>query len=149
MRKRQLSDWNMKHLINKILIHNKMRKVIFFLAINLIATSCKPGKVTQIKQDNKEFALLLDKYYNERMHLFPLEATINGDSSFNNLLPADFTDCYHRELNLFFNSYRTSLSNFTREGLNDNDKISFDILKWETDMGIEGLMNHQMGISED
>jgi len=69
-----------------------MKEAIFLLAIILIAMSCKKGKVSQIKEDNKDFASLLDKYYDERMHMFPLEATYNGDNRFNNLLPADFHD---------------------------------------------------------
>ena len=73
-----------------------MKKVIFFLTIIIIASSCKPGKINQVKEDNKDFASLLDKYYDERMQMFPLEATINGDNRFNNLLPADFTDSYYR-----------------------------------------------------
>jgi hypothetical protein len=63
----------------------KMKKVIFFLLIIIITTSCKPDKIKLVKEDNKELAILLDKYYDDRMQMFPLEATINGDSRFNNL----------------------------------------------------------------
>jgi uncharacterized protein (DUF885 family) len=122
-----------------------MKKVIIFFAIIIITTSCKPGKINHVIEDNKDFASLLDKYYDDRMHLFPLEATINGDNRFNNLLPADFTVSYNTKLKNFFNQYKVSLSNFVREKLNENDKISYDILKYETDMGIEGLENHQLG----
>jgi len=122
-----------------------MKKVIFFLTIIVITTSWKPGKINQVKEDNKDFASLLNKYYDERMYMFPLEATNNGDNRFNNLLPADFTDSYFTKLKEFFNQYKVSLSNFVREKLNENDKISYDILKYEIDMGIEGLVNHQTG----
>jgi len=84
---------------------------------------------------------LLDKYYDERMHMFPLEATINGDNRFNNLLPADFTDSYRKKLIAFFNIWQNSLTTFDREQLNDNDKISYDILKYETGVSLEGLIN--------
>jgi len=122
-----------------------MKKIIFFLTIIIFASSCKPGKINQVKEDNKDFASLLDKYYDERMHMFPLEATINGDNRFNNLLPADFTDSYSKNLIAFFNIWQNSLTTFDREQLNDNDKVSYDILKYEIDMGIEGLVNHQTG----
>ena len=82
-----------------------MKKVIFFLSIIIITTSCKPGKINQIKEDNKEFANLPDKYYDDRMQLFPIEATTNGDTRFNNLLPAAFTDSYYTKLKDFFNKY--------------------------------------------
>jgi uncharacterized protein (DUF885 family) len=122
-----------------------MKKVIFFLTIIIITTSCKPGKINQVKEDNKEFANLLDKYYNDRMQMFPWIATTYGDNRFNNLLPADFTDSYYKKFNDFFNSYKVSLSAFRRENLDESDKISYDILKYEIDMGLEGLANHQTG----
>jgi uncharacterized protein (DUF885 family) len=125
-----------------------MKKVIFFLLIIIITTSCKPDKIKLVKEDNKELAILLDKYYDDRMQMFPLEATINGDSRFNNFLPADFTDTYCVKLKDFFNKYKAPFSTFAREKLNENDKISFDILKWEIDMGIEGLVNHHVGSSD-
>jgi uncharacterized protein (DUF885 family) len=117
-----------------------MKKVIFFLIIIIITTSCKPGKINQVREDNKDFASLLDKYYDERMHMFPLEATINGDNRFNNMLPADFTDSYRKKLIAFFNIWQNSLTTFDREQLNDNDKISYDILKYEIDISLEGLI---------
>jgi uncharacterized protein (DUF885 family) len=121
-------------------IISKMKKVIFFLTIIFIASSCKPGKINQVKEDNKEFARLLDKYYDERMQMFPLEATNNGDNRFNNMLPADFTDSYRKKLIAFFNIWQNSLTTFDREQLNDNDKISYDILKYEIDISLEGLI---------
>ena len=117
-----------------------MKKVIFFLTLIIITISCKPGKINKVKEDNKEFASLLDKYYDERMHMFPLEATINGDNRFNNLLPADFTDSYRMKLIAFFNTWQNSLTTFDREQLNDSDKISFDILKYEFNIILAGLV---------
>jgi len=108
-----------------------MKKVIFFLTIIFIAQSCKQGKLNQVREDNKEFATFLDKYYNERMELYPLEATNTGDNRFNNLLPADFTASYRKKLIDFFDRYQNSLKAFNREQLNDNDKISFDIFRYE------------------
>ena len=104
-----------------------IKKIIFFLTIIFITTSFKPGKINQAREDNKEFAGLLGKYYNERMQLFPIEATTNGDTRFNNLLPADFTDSYRKKLEVFFNRYQASLNTFDKEQMNDNDKISDDI----------------------
>src|SRR5665647_3590083 len=106
-----------------------MKKVIFFLSIIVITTSCKPGKINQVKADNKDFAGLLDKYYDDRMHMFPLKATMNGDSALNNLLSADFSVSYYKKLTGLLNIYQISLNTFDRAQLNDDDKISFDILK--------------------
>lgn len=119
-----------------------MKKVIFFLTIIIITTGYKPGKINQVIEDNKDFASLLDKYYNERMQMFPLEATNNGDNRFNNMLPADFTDSYRNKLIDFFDRYQISLKAFNREQLNDNDKISYDIFRYEIYFSPELLLNN-------
>jgi uncharacterized protein (DUF885 family) len=56
------------------------------------------------------------------------------------MLPADFTDSYRKKLIAFFNIWQNSLTTFDREQLNDNDKISYDILKYEIDISLEGLI---------
>ena len=93
--------------------------------------------------------MLLDKYYDDRMQLYPWLATTYGDYRFNNLLPADFTDSYYKKFSDFFNNYKVSLSAFKRENLDENNRISFDILNYEIDMGLEGLENNQTGNGDD
>jgi uncharacterized protein (DUF885 family) len=77
------------------------------------------------------------------MKLFPLEATANGDTRYNNLLPLDFTDSYRDTLKDFFNRYRIYVTKYDRETLNDNDKISYDIFKREMEISIQGLNFHE------
>ncbi len=145
---RNLSINEYLKLLDEINNRIKMKKTIFFISIIIIATCCKQGKINQIKEDNKEFANLLDKYYDDRMQMLPLDATINGDSRYNNLLPAYFTDSYRKKLTEFFHDYQISLSTFNRAKLNANDKISFDILNYEIDMSLEGLVNHHLWSSD-
>jgi uncharacterized protein (DUF885 family) len=121
-----------------------MKKTFLFLIVISMMTSCKPGQNSS-KEGNKEFAVMLGSYYNDRMQLYPLEATVNGDNRFNNLLPADFTDSYRAKLKGFFSRYQDSLKNFDREELNENDQISYDIFNYEMKMGLEGLDHHFMG----
>lgn len=124
-----------------------MKKVVSLLAIITIIVSCNSGKNPQPKEANKELAVLLDQYYNERMQLFPLEATMNGDHRYNNLLPADFTDSYRAKLKDFFTRYKNAIIKFDPKDLNDNDLKSFEILKYEMDMGLAGLWVNFMGSS--
>ena len=65
---------------------------------------------------------MLEKYYNERIHLYPLEASANGDKGFNNLLPADITDTYRVKLKDFFSKYTTEVNKFKPGELNENDE---------------------------
>ncbi len=120
-----------------------MQKI--FLAIVLCAvvfTGCKLSGNNSNMENNKELAALFDKYYNERMQLFPLDATANGVNDYNDLLPVDFTDSYRATLKDFYGNYLTYLKKFDSEHLNDNDKLSYDIFKREMNMALEGLTFH-------
>ncbi len=120
-----------------------MKKTIFFsLLIFVIAGSCKLSNTNQQNQDNQELSALFDKYYEERLQLFPLEATAIGDPRYNDKLYADFTEAYQKKEKEFFNRYLVYVTRFDREQLNDNDKISYDIFKREMEMNIKGFKFH-------
>jgi uncharacterized protein (DUF885 family) len=82
---------------------------------------------------------VFDDYYEERMKLFPLEATANGDNRYNNLLRIDFTDGYRDTLKRFYNSYLDKVKEYDRDKLNENDRISYDIFKREMEISIENF----------
>jgi uncharacterized protein (DUF885 family) len=92
--------------------------------------------------DNKEFGLVLNDYYNDRMKYFPLEATENGDNRYNDDLPVDFTDSYLDTLRNFFGGYLNKILVFERDKLNVNDQISYDIFYREMKMSLEGIDLH-------
>lgn len=119
-----------------------MKKIFFFLAIIVILASCKLSNSNQHNEDNKELSALFDKYYKERLELFPLESTQNGDSILNDKMYVDFTDSYRAKLKDFYSKHLAYVKAFDRENLNANDKISFDIFKREMEMSIEGLSFH-------
>ncbi len=105
---------------------------IFFFA------GCKVG-TNPTKEDNKELSALFEKYYDERMSLFPFEATTAGDNRFNDQLVIEFTDSYRKKIKDFYSKHLAYVNHFERNYLNDNDQISYDIFKREMEMGLEGL----------
>ncbi len=92
--------------------------------------------------DNKELSALLDKYYEERLQLFSLEATLIGDNRYNDKWYVDFTDSYRQKLKEFYSRYAVYITKFEREALNDNDKLSYDVFKREMQIDLEGLSFH-------
>lgn len=122
-------------------------KIIFYLFLIAFALSCNSNKQGQETSSNDELATTLESYYRERMRLFPMEATYNGDISYNDLLPTAFTDSYRDQLTLFYKKYKQSLSKFDPVSLNDNDKKSLDILNYELDMYLRGLDLNFIGSS--
>lgn len=119
-----------------------MKQTLLALFALISISSCKLSNMNQNGEDNKELSALLDKYYEERMQLFPLEATINGDNRYNDQLRIDFTDSYRTKLKSFYNRYLVYISKFERETLNANDQLSYDIFKRDMQVYLDGLSFH-------
>jgi len=119
-----------------------MKKVILFLSAIVLLVGCKLSNTNQTREDNKELAVLLDKYYEERLQFFPIEATLSDDNRYNDKMYVDFTDSYRAKLKEFYNRYRVYIAQFDRDALNDNDKLSFDAFSREMAINLEGLTFH-------
>ena len=112
---------------------------IYFIAIMSLLSACKLSNSNQHDAKNTELAALMDKYYEERLQLFPLEATSIGDDRYNDKLYADFTDSYRKKIKAFFSTYLVYAEKFDLKTLNENDKLSHEIFKHELEINIEGL----------
>ncbi|HEY8970094.1 MAG TPA: hypothetical protein VIM64_13405, partial [Puia sp.] len=106
-----------------------MRQIFTSATLYLVSVLCLPACKLMPKdtpasstiENNKEFAQYLNDYFEERMRLLPLEATQNGDSRYNDLLPADFADSYRDSLKNFFTRFRNGLSKWDRSKLSAED----------------------------
>jgi uncharacterized protein (DUF885 family) len=105
-------------------------------AVLLLAGCAEPKQVSQI-------AIPLDslykQYHEERLKLFPLDATIAGDNRYNDLLPNTLTAAFRREVDDFFSRYRDKLNGYDKNTLTENDRMNLDVLLWECDIALEGL----------
>jgi hypothetical protein len=90
-----------------------------FVALTICCTAGVPP-VTP----NAAFNKMLENYYEDQLHFFPMNATATGDQRFDDQLPADFTDGFESALKNNILSYDSQLKKFNRDSLNDNDKIS-------------------------
>ena len=102
----------------------------------LFLNSCSPTKNEYTGKETNLDSLLMH-YQEERMKLFPLDATSAGDNRYNNLLPNNLTHSYRTQLHDFYTSYRNNLLSIERESLSENNRINYDVLLWECDMGLE------------
>jgi uncharacterized protein (DUF885 family) len=92
--------------------------------------------------DNAEFGKVVNDYYEDQMKYFPLVATQNGDSRYNDQLPVDFTDSYFDTLRNFYDRYLAKIHAFDRDNLSRNDQISYDVFVREMLINREGLDLH-------
>ncbi len=68
-----------------------------------------------------------------------MEATQNGDDRYNALMPVDFTDSYRDSVRNFYTRCRERIDSFDEASLNTEDRLSYDIFKWELGTKLEGL----------
>ena len=78
-----------------------MKPVIIGIIVMLMLSCNNQTKETPPK-NSKELADFFDKYYEERLQWYPLEATMIGDPRYNDRLSIEFTDSYRGKLRDFF-----------------------------------------------
>lgn len=118
-----------------------MRKITFALLLLGALGACKQSNKSATAP-NKKFAALCDQYYEDGLKLNPIGATYIGDERYNDLLPNDISQAFIATNKAFNERYLDSLSKYDRESLNEEDKLSYDFLKDQLDMNIEGFKYH-------
>ncbi|MCD6013698.1 MAG: hypothetical protein K0Q79_3560 [Flavipsychrobacter sp.] len=129
-----------------------MRKLILLLALPVFFVSCNNNGVKHNGNEDsgKKLAAVLDNYWEERMQLFPLEATAGGDNRYNDRLTITIAESFRDSLGRFYQKYLDSLTSLDSNTLTGNDLISYRLLKYEMQMGLEGLKHpsHYLPITQ-
>ncbi|REA57090.1 DUF885 domain-containing protein [Dyadobacter luteus] len=114
-----------------------LKSVIFAAMLCVALQSCKQSSSdeTAAKPIKQVFA----DYYEERLPLYPLEATMNGDNRFNDKMSDELTQEGKAKLVTFYKKYQTELAKYDREKLSAEEKVSWDLLQWECNINLEGL----------
>ncbi len=123
-------------------------RCLLFLSFCFMIVACNNGPANQ-KEHNKvvtqasgndDLNKLFDSYWEERMQLYPLEATASGDSTHNDGLTLLFTDSFRDTLKNFYAKYLYHLGDF--KDLTPTEQTSYDIFKREMNMQLEALKLH-------
>jgi uncharacterized protein (DUF885 family) len=109
-----------------------MKKVVVLFVAILMATL-----LVNCKSEEKEvnFSELTKSYFDGKNELSPLDATLNGQNEYNDQLQFEMTDSYRTKQKVFFDKYETELSKVDETKLNSEEKISYEIIKWEVSIG--------------
>lgn len=100
---------------------------LFLLSVVMI--NCKSNDSTV------DFKKLTETYFKEKNALNPLDATQNGQNDYNDQLQFEMTDSYRKKQGEFFDNYATQLEKVDFESLSEEEKNSYDIIKWEVEVG--------------
>jgi len=107
-----------------------MRKIIL-TSVSLFAlffTSCK-------NENAVDFKSITENYFKDKNVLNPLDATLNGQKEYNDQLVFEMTDSYRKQQKEFFDKYEKQLEGVNLDNLTAEEKISYEIIKWETAVG--------------
>jgi uncharacterized protein (DUF885 family) len=119
-----------------------MKKIAIVLLAAGTFAACKQNQKTVTASANGQFGKLCDQYYEDYLKLNPLSATYAGDDRYDDLLPNDGSAAYITTVKKFDQQYLDSLSKYNRAQLNENDALSYDVLKDELEVNLEGYKYH-------
>jgi hypothetical protein len=94
-----------------------MKKLFFIIAIAANFTACKNNSATNGTAESGKsvdstpsVSAVFQSYYDERMHIFPFEATFNGISTYNDQFPIDISEAYRDTVKQFYQKYKAQLT---------------------------------------
>ena len=87
------------------------------------------------EEKKDDFSTITQNYFNEKNQLDPLAATQNGQNEYNDQLQLEMTDGYRKLQSDFFDKYETAMQKIAPEDLNAEEKNSYEIIKWEVQIG--------------
>jgi uncharacterized protein (DUF885 family) len=122
---------------------NAMKRLLSLFIISIVLFACNNGEPNGDKgvgqNKGRQLSTLFDRYWQERMQLFPLEATANGDNRYNDRLTITIAESFRDSLGRFYKRYLDEAMAADTTGLNKNDLTSYRLFVYEMQMGLEGL----------
>ena len=103
------------------------------ISISVLLINCKS------EEKSIDFNALTKSYFDGKNELNPLDATLNGQSQFNDQLQFEMTDSFRQKQKAFYDKFETELSKVDDSKLTPEEKISYEIIKWEIGVGKEQL----------
>ena len=114
----------------------KIKPIAAMLFLSLLFINCKSEEKTV------DFKKITDNYFDNKNALNPLDATQNGQNEYNDQLQFEMTDSYRKKQAEFYDKYESELATVDFEKLSDEEKNSFDIIKWEVSVGKDLLQQN-------
>jgi uncharacterized protein (DUF885 family) len=118
-----------------------MRKAFFSVLVCtvIIITIVSCNQPVKQENDMTRFHTMLENYWQGLMRLQPLDATQYGDNSMNDQFRNTCTQAYREETRNFYLAYLDSLKNFKPETMDEEDALSYKVLKYDADNQLEKL----------
>lgn len=117
-----------------------MKKLVYyaFAATVMLIQACQK-KSEKAEATMPPISEVFAQYYEERLPLYPLEATMNGDNRYNDKMSDDLSQAGKSRMTAFYRKYQDELAKYDREKLTDEEKVSWDLIEWECGINLEGF----------
>jgi uncharacterized protein (DUF885 family) len=132
-----------------------MRTCFPLFVIVTLLTACRttneiPETSTSQTGNTANVANLFAEYHEDRLKLYPMEATMAGDDRYNDQLPNNLTEEFRATEVSFYRKYLAALDRLDRKRLSPENQLSCDILQWECETQLERLRfpTHLMPINQ-
>ncbi len=127
-----------------------MKQLLFVSLLALSLWSCKDTSVPATEDAGKTLHTILDNYWEDRLQLFPIEATGFGDNRYNDKMNIAIADSFRDSLMRFYRRNLQEVKAIDTSGLNSGDKISYVLFCYEMEMNMEGLTypTHLMPVNQ-
>lgn len=86
-----------------------------------------------------QFNQILDEYYEASLKLYPVNATFEGDSRFNDSYPNYLSDDVQQAMLAHYKKYQGLVSALDESKLNETEKMTKAVFDWEMQMNIDGF----------
>ncbi len=115
---------------------------IISLSLATGLTSCKKTDSPLTKVTPTNLDSIASNYYEKYLKLYPLEATSQGDTRYNDQLPINIDKDFISGEIAFYNSVQNQLKQVDYESLSDEDKVVYDVLDYTLKDKIEAYAYH-------
>ncbi len=115
---------------------------LLLLSVVFAIISCKKKDYPLTKVTPSDLDSIAANYYEQYLKLYPLEATAQGDTRYNDLLPININEESISGEIVFYNSVQDQLKKVDYEKLSDDKKVVFDVLDFTLKDKIERYAYH-------
>ena len=110
--------------------------LVLFLVATYFSSTEKHGWAAEA---DPQLAKIFDNYHEQYLILFPLEATMFGDSRYNDQLPIDIAPEFIAKEKRFYQTTLNQLDSVDLKLASDPNRIAAETLRYELQMRLEGL----------
>lgn len=121
---------------------NIILKSIFSLGLLAGITACKKSDSPLTKVTPSNLDSIASNYYEQYLKLYPLDATSQGDTRYNDQLPINIDKDFISGEVAFYSSVQKQLENVDYEKLSDESKTVYDVLDYTLQDKIEAYAYH-------